>query len=82
MTLQVLDYDEKRLHVYLELFHETDGFLAATWEQMSLHIDMIAKRASIFPDDVLEKIEKMYQAHKDIAQGPANGHKMQIKKKK
>lgn len=80
-TLQILDYDEKRLHIYVELFHETEGFLSATWEQMSLHIDMKARRAQPFPNDVLEKIEQMYQAHKDLPRSSIIGRKIQIKRK-
>lgn len=81
LTLQVLDYDEKRLHLHVELFHATEGFLSATWEQMSLHVDMNTKRASPFPKDVLEEIDQMLQSHKEISQSPVIGKKIQITRK-
>ncbi len=80
-TLQILDYDEKRVHTYLELFHAEEGFLSATWEQMTLHVDMAAKRASVFPQDILEKIDQMYQAHKTLPQNSNVGRLIQIKRK-
>ena len=81
MTLQVVDYDEKRLHFYLEMYHAHDGFLSATWEQLTLHVDMKAKRASVFPRDVLEKIDRMYQAHKTLPPSPNIGRRVGIRKK-
>jgi len=71
MTLRIVDYDQKRLHIYLEMFHAEEGFLSATWEQLTLHVDMNAKRASVFPDAVLEKIDQMYQAHSNL---PPDSH--------
>jgi len=81
MTLQIVDFDHKRLHLYLEMFHADEGFLSATWEQMTLHVDMNAKRASVFPNDVLEKIEQMYQAHKTLPPNPNIGRQIGIRKK-
>ncbi len=81
MTLQIIDYDKKRLHLYLEMFHAEDGFLSATWEQMTLHVDMNAKCSLVFPGDVLEKIEQMYQAHKLLPPNPNVGRKIGIRRK-
>jgi len=81
MTLQIVDYDQKRLHLYLEMFHAQEGFLSATWEQLTLHVDMKAKRASVFPNDVLEKVEQMYQAHCSLPPGTHIGRIIGIRKK-
>ena len=32
VTLQLLDFDEKRLHFYMELRHAREGWIAATTE--------------------------------------------------
>ena len=40
VTFQLLDWDEKRLHFFGEMHHAEYGYLAATSEQMSLHVDM------------------------------------------
>jgi len=81
VTLQIVDYDEKRLHLYLELHHEEEDFLSATWEQISLHVDMNTKRASGFPKGALEKIEQMYQAHKTLPRSSNIGRIIGIRKK-
>ncbi len=81
MTLRIIDYDQKRLHLYLEMFHAQDGFLSATWEQLTLHVDMKAKRASVFPDEVLEKVEQMYQAHCSLPPGSHIGRIIGIRRK-
>ena len=39
VTFQLLDHDDKRLRAYQEIRH-TDGWLAATSESLSLHVDM------------------------------------------
>src|ERR1041385_1066507 len=39
VTLQLLDYDAKRLHYFEQLFHAVDLWVAATSENMALHVD-------------------------------------------
>ena len=39
VSFQLLDHDEKRLRMYQEIRH-IDGWLAATSETLSLHVDM------------------------------------------
>ena len=62
-TLQLLDIDEKRLHFFMEMRHAHDGWLAATSENLSLHVDMASRRVSPFPDDVLGSLALMKAAH-------------------
>ena len=38
--LQLLDFDEKRLHFFEYMYHAEKGYLAATSEQMAIHVDM------------------------------------------
>ena len=52
VTFQLLDYDAKRLHYFEQLFHADEGWVSATSENMSLHVDMAAKKTAAFPDDV------------------------------
>lgn len=63
VALRLIDYDEKRLHLYAELHHATEGWVSATSEQMALHVDMKTKKVSPFPDDVLERLAAMKSAH-------------------
>lgn len=72
--LQVLDYDEKRIHIFQELYHHGQGFLSATCEQMTLHVDMAVKRVSPFPEEILSNIKKMHADHKPLPRKPQVGH--------
>jgi acyl-CoA thioester hydrolase len=67
MTLQLLDFDEKRLHYFMEMRHAHHGWLAATSENMSLHIELAQRRVSAFPADVLASLALMKAAHARLA---------------
>jgi acyl-CoA thioester hydrolase len=52
-TTQLIDHDAKRLHYFHRMVHEREGYLAATIEIMSMHIDLGARRSVALgpPDD-------------------------------
>ena len=54
---RIVDLDEKRMHMFCELQHAGEGFLAATAEFMFLHIDMATRRTAPWPPDVRAKLE-------------------------
>lgn len=51
----VLGFDEKRLHLFHQMF-KADGNLAATNELMILHVNLNTRKVCAFPDHVLNKI--------------------------
>jgi acyl-CoA thioester hydrolase len=63
VTAQLIAFDDKRLHYYLEMRHANEGWLAATSENMSLHVDMISRKVTPFPPDILANIALMKAAH-------------------
>lgn len=63
LTLRVLDHDEKRVHVFHEMWHAADGTLLATAEQMLLHVDMAEGRACALPDELLHRLGAIQAAH-------------------
>ena len=63
VTLQLLDYDAKRIHYFEQLLHAEEGWLSATSENMTLHVDMTAKKVAPFHDSVLASLERLKQAH-------------------
>src|SRR5258708_37609702 len=77
VVLRLIDYDEKRLHLYAELHHAVEGWISATSEQLALHVDLKTKKVAAFPDDVLERLASMKSAHGTLpppsAPGPAVG---------
>ncbi|WP_205789646.1 thioesterase family protein [Microvirga makkahensis] len=73
VTLQLVDYDEKRIHSYMEIRHEEDGWVAATLETLSLHVDMVTRKVSPFPDDIAANLAVMRAAHARLAKPQALG---------
>ena len=61
-TFHLLDHDEKRIRFFQELRH-VEGWLAATAEQLSLHIDMSGPRVVPYPSDILPTLEQVQAAH-------------------
>ena len=60
---QLLGYDEKRMHYFEELVHAEEGFLSATSENMTLHIDMAAKKVVPWPAEVMARFARMQATH-------------------
>jgi acyl-CoA thioester hydrolase len=48
ISWRLLGLDSKRLHFYSEMHHATEGWLAATSENLSLHVDMAARKVASF----------------------------------
>lgn len=80
VSLQLIDHDEKRLRLYQEIRH-VDGWLAATSEQLALHVDMSGPKVAPFPADVLAKVEAMRAAHAALPMPERAGRSIGIRRK-
>ena len=80
VSFQLLDSDQKRLRAYQEIRH-VDGWLAATSETLSLHIDMAGPKVAAFPDDIAEKIAALQAAHAALPHPARAGRSIEIKRK-
>ncbi len=63
VTLQLISFDEKRLHFYEEIRHATEGWVSATCEALSLHVNMETKKVAPFPPDIQANLAVMKAAH-------------------
>lgn len=79
-TFHLLDHDAKRLRAYQEIRH-LDGWLAATSETLSLHIDMSGPKVAPFPADVAAKVEAMRAAHAGLPMPERAGRSIGIRRK-
>jgi acyl-CoA thioester hydrolase len=75
-TFQVLDYDTKRIHYFQQLFHATDGWMSATSENMTLHVDMTSKKVAPFPEKVMRTLARMKAAHARLPRPEAAGRRI------
>ncbi|MBZ9601791.1 thioesterase family protein [Phyllobacterium chamaecytisi] len=80
VTSQLIDFDAKRLHTYNEIVHQ-DGWVAATAEVMSLHVDMNGPKVVPFPDDILPTLERYKEAHSKLPIPARVGRSIGIKRK-
>jgi acyl-CoA thioester hydrolase len=68
MTLQLVDCDDKRLHYAMAMRHAKDGWVAATCENLSLHVNMLTRRAAPFPADIAANLQAMKATHAGLPQ--------------
>jgi len=61
-TAQLIAFDEKRFHIYQELFHE-DGWLAASGETLALHVDMSGPKVAPMPDHIQRNMRQIFESH-------------------
>lgn len=65
-SIQLLDWDSKRLHFFMTMRGTEDNTVAATLEQLAIHVDMNERRSAAFPDDVAARIETLMTAHQAL----------------
>jgi hypothetical protein len=63
------------------LFHAEEGWVSATSENMSLHVDMQAKRTAPFPDRLLGALGRMQAAHAYLPRPQAAGRAIAMRGK-
>jgi acyl-CoA thioester hydrolase len=80
VTFQLLDHDDKRLRAYQEIRHR-DGWLAASSESLSLHIDMSGPKVASFPAGVLAGLAAMREAHADLPLPERAGRSIAIRRR-
>ena len=81
LTLQLLDHDAKRLHIFHTMTNEASGEILATAEQILVHVDMQAGRSSPFPPEIAERIEAIGKAHAGLPVPATVGVPLGIRRK-
>jgi len=82
IAVQLIAADEKRLHTFQELRHATEGWLSATSENMSVHIDMTRRKAAPFPPDIQTRIRAVADAHATLPRPDGLGRAIGMPAKK
>ena len=78
VTFQLLEYDNKRMHYFEQLFHAQEGWVSATSENMSLHVDMTAKKTVPFPPEIVRRLLQMNASHGQLPRPEAAGRSVQM----
>lgn len=78
---QIVDVDEKRLHMFHAMYHDRDGYLAATTELMGLHVDLRKRGATPFPEEIRARIAEMAGEHGRLPRPEQCGRIIGIRRK-
>ena len=81
VTFQLIDYDSKRMHFFEQLLHATEGWVSATSENMSLHVDMEQKRTAPFPAAIASALEGMKAVHARLPSPQGAGRRIAMLRK-
>ena len=81
LTLQLLDFDDKRVHIFHAMHHGASGDLLATGEQMLVHVDIAQGRATPMPADLQTRLHAIAQAHASLPTPAQVGKPMGIRRK-
>src|SRR5213078_2801991 len=82
VTIYLLGADEKRLHTFEELRHAKEGWLSATSENMTIHVDMNTRKTAPFPLDIKARIDAVAKAHAGVMRPEGIGRKVAMPAKK
>jgi carnitine 3-dehydrogenase len=66
VTVQVLDVDDKRVHLFHSLHRRADGAQLATGEQLYLHVSTRLKRAAAMPQDLRARLDAWHASHQAL----------------
>ena len=81
MTTQLLDHDEKRLHYFHRMYHAEKGFLSATTEIMTVHVDLNARKVVPMMPNIQQKTATLFEGHQAMSKPEQAGRIIGIRRK-
>ena len=66
ISTQLLDIDSKRIHYFHRMYHKDEGYLAATQELLSMHVDAVTRRGSPLPESIRMIVEDLLEGHRRL----------------
>ena len=76
----VFDFDEKRIHFAHAMYHDSENYIAATNELVSLHVSRSKRRAMPMPQNAQERLTIMKTAHENLVPPPGMSRQMGLKR--
>ncbi|MEM8790625.1 MAG: thioesterase family protein [Pseudomonadota bacterium] len=78
---QILDSDHKRIHFFVVMRSVASGNEAATYESISMNVDLVARRSVPYPDDATQRILALTAAQSELPRHPRVGAAIGIRRK-
>jgi acyl-CoA thioester hydrolase len=76
----LIDFDDKRIHHFHEMWNETEGYRAATMEYLSFHIDLAERRTGPIPSDIRANLERLSEGFAGLPVPAGAGVAIRIRK--
>ncbi len=76
---RLIDYDAKRVHFYQEMFHATEGYLAASFESLSVCVSQTGRRTAPMPEALQARLSQIKAAHAALPRPWQIGHVISAK---
>jgi len=80
VEVQLIDHDEKRMHLYLELKNEA-GHVAATTECLLMNVDHITRRSAPYESTIAKRLQTMQSSHNALPRPKGLGAVVGIRRK-
>ena len=76
---QLLNFDDKRMHYIMLMFNEEKNYLAATSEQISIHVDLDKRKVCPFPANIYDKLAALLESHSSLPVPEQVGKSIRLK---
>lgn len=80
-TVRLLDWDPKRLHFYMEMFHAEEDYLASTYEMLTMHINLEKRRSEPFSQELQDVFRHVHDSQKHLEPPKYAGTRIGIRRK-
>lgn len=81
LSLQLINHDEKRVHILHTMTHDATGDVLATAEQMLVHVNMAQGRSADMPGYLQDRLNAIAKVHAVLAAPKSLGKPMGIRRK-
>jgi len=81
VDFQMLDADTKRIHFFMTMIKIETGILAATYENLSMNVDLEARRGAPYPPVARGRIAAMLEVHSSLPRPELAGLTIGIRRK-
>lgn len=81
VSFQLLGHDTKRFHYFLQMYHGHERYLAATAEQLAIHVSLDSRRSAAFPPGIAQTLAALSAAHASLPQPGNAGAQIGLRRK-
>ncbi len=78
---QLLDADHKRMHFFVTMLHLEKGTEAATYESISINVDLTARRSAPYPEEARAKLDRLLAEHRRLPRPARAGASLGIRRR-